>query len=410
MTVDSTVGMVLALAAAWVTVGASVTATGQERGPSSRPAPQPAQVPFDQQAWPGRYPGFAAQTVRAVAPEDVAQQVTCVLQIDSDAIYNPYSGASAAIDARTAASLIRSTPVTQAAVKKAFGDKAPRGRLQDWLVVNAVQTGPRFLEVEVTLLKGDGQSDRDEGRASKLLGALCESLEAALRESVEGPRQQAQRRREKLDQDLAAARQRLEDVRAKSRKDRAETASLGQGVDSRYAAQNLRNQRQSYEQQLANYRARLRAIEPTASPLVAEWRDVVELRQKQLDDLKQQKAPADQVAAQENRLAEAKTQLDTARRTAAETGGSRASSGEVASLQSSIANTAANLKPILEQLAKLDDPKVVAMMEELPELQNEETRIRNEVAELTSRSDQLRRAADTGGEITVRVLDGQPDK
>ena len=57
MTVDSTVGKVLALAAAWVTVGASVTATGQERGPSSRPAPQPAQVPFDQQAWPGRYPG-----------------------------------------------------------------------------------------------------------------------------------------------------------------------------------------------------------------------------------------------------------------------------------------------------------------------------------------------------------------
>ena len=75
-----------------------------------------------------------------------------------------------------------------------------------------------------------------------------------------------------------------------------------------------------------------------------------------------------------------------------------------------VANTEANLKPILEQLAKLDDPKVVAMMEELPELQNEETRIRNEVAELTSRSDQLRRASDTGGEITVRVLDGQPDK
>jgi hypothetical protein len=128
-------------------------------------------------------------SVRVVPPEEVAQQASCVLQIEADAAYNPYGGGTAAIDARTAASILRSTPVLEAAVKQTPGAGGLGRRIQDWLVVNAVPTGQRFLEVEVILLKGDPGNEMDDKRAAKILSSLCKALEGALRESADGQRQ-----------------------------------------------------------------------------------------------------------------------------------------------------------------------------------------------------------------------------
>lgn len=351
--------------------------------------------------------------VRAVSPEDVAQQVACVLQIDSDAGFTSYGVAG--IDARTAASILRSTPILQAAVKSALGDRAPAARFQDWLVVNAVPTGARFLEVEIILLRGDTGDDADERRALKLMSALCEALKGALSESADSQRQTAQERRKKAEQDVAVARERLAEVRATIRTYRTETGVVSQhGTDPRYALNNLRNQRQQYEQQLAGYRARVKSLEPSSSPLVAEWRSVVELRQKQLAEMKAQagkdKASADDLAAQEQRVAEAKSQLEAYRSSAAaEANQARNRSGEISSLETQIAQVESQLKPIEEQIAKLEDPKTVEMIEELPELQNEEMRVRNDLTEATTRGDQIRRAVDAMGEIRLRVLDGLPD-
>jgi len=389
--------------------------------PATRPAPQTVLVTPEALAYPGQFPGatqgrypvVGGVTVRAVAPEDVAQQATCVVQLDADPATGPY-GPGTAMDARTAASILHSTPVVEGALKKLLGDQAPAARQQDWLVVNAVPTGQRFLELEVIFLKTDRGPEAGAGGASRLLSALCESAEAALRESADAQRQQASKRREKTAKELADARQRLADVRVKQRKYRAETASVSlNGGDLRYAANNLRNQRQQYEQQLASHRARLKAIEPSSSPLLAEWRGVLELREKQLDDLKEQasagKVGRDVVAAQERKVAEAKSQVESSRR-AAEADSRRGRTGEIASLESQIDQTESQLKNINEQLAKLDDPKVIEMVEELPELQNEENRIRAELNELTSRDDQLRRAADAATDISLRVLDGKPDR
>jgi chromosome segregation ATPase len=267
----------------------------------------------------------------------------------------------------------------------------------------------------VIILKGEQTAGVGPGTASKLLPALRERAEAALRQSADAQRQQAQHRREKLEQDLAGVRQRLADVREKQRKYRAATASISQFGDARYAGNNLRNQKQQYEQQLAGYRSRLKSIEPSASPLVAEWRGVVDLRQKQLDELKEQasagKASADAVAAQERKAADAKSQLEAARRTAsAEADSRRGRAGEVASLESQIEQAESQLKNVNDQLARIEDPKVLEMVEELPELQNEENRIRTELSEVMSRADQLRRAGDAGADVTIRVLDGKPDR
>jgi chromosome segregation ATPase len=256
----------------------------------------------------------------------------------------------------------------------------------------------------------------DAEQASKLLAALCDGLEGALRESAEGQRQHAEKRRARLDEEVAAARKRLNEVRGKLRQYRSATASISQhGGDARYAINNLRNQRQSFEQQVANYRARLKALQPSSSPLVAEWAGVVEIRQKQLEELKEQaaagKATKEAVEAQERRVAEARAQLDAYRRTAAvESDQQRARSGEVASIEANLAQSESQLKNISEQLAKLEDPKTVEMLEEMPELQNEENRARNELSEAMGRADQLRRTIDAGGDVTVRVLDGKPDE
>ena len=389
------------------------------REPAARPQTRPAaqQLPGEPQPWPpGRYPGPQGVSVRVVPPEEVAQQASCVLQIEADAAYNPYGGSTAAIDARTAASVLRSTPVLEAAVKQAGGDGGGR-RIQEWLVVNAVPTGQRFLDVEVILLKGDPGNELDDQRAAKILSSLCKALEGALRESADGQLGHAERRRAKVEQEVDAARKRLNDVRAKLRQYRNETAALGQhgGGDVRYTLNNLRTQRQNYEQQLAGNRSRLKQLQPSTSPLVAEWRSVVELRQKQLDEAKEQaaagKATKESVQERERRLEDAKAQLEVARRAAAaEADQTRVRGGELASIENNIAQTEMQLRTVNDQLAKLEDPKTIEMLEEIPELQNEENRARNELNEATSRADQIRRSLDAGGEVSVRVLDGKPDQ
>ena len=387
-----------------------------QRQPATQPArPQTVNVPVDAPAFQGRFAAPGALSVRVVPPEDVAQQVSCVLQVEADGTYNPYAGGTGGVDARTAAGILRSTPVLHAAVTKALGKAPASQRLQDWLVVNAVPTAPRHLEVEVILLKGGGGPEAvDEKSAAALLSALCETLEGALREAAEGQRASNEKRRQRVEQEAAAARQRLDEVRAKVRRYRAETSALGHSGDVRYTLQNLRTQRQQHEQQLANYRSRLRQIEPSASPLAAEWGSIVELRQKQLEEARAQqaagKATAEQVAAQERRLNEARSQLETHRRAAESDPTNRHRGGELASLQHNIATTESQLKTVNDQLAKLEDEKVQQMLEELPELQNEENRARNEVAEVTNRYEQLRRTTEVVGDVTVRVLDGQPDE
>jgi hypothetical protein len=78
-------------------------------------------------------------------------------------------------------------------------------------------------------------------------------------------------------------------------------------------------------------------------------------------------------------------------------------------LRTNIAESETRLKTLDEQIAKLEDEKFVAMLEELPELTNEENRLRSEVNDLTMRMDQFRRSNALAGEISIRVLDGEPD-
>jgi predicted nucleic acid-binding Zn-ribbon protein len=364
-------------------------------------------------AGPGAFVYPVAPQPQQPAPEDVDQAASCVLQIDAEPAYNPSTGVTVALDASTAAGLLQSSAVLDASAKKSLGAKARNWR--DWVYVSAVPTSPRFLRVDVMLLKGHPAEwgGADEDIASKLMKAMTQSLRNALKESTEAQREHFDKRVAALEKDADGARQRLKAVRDKIAKYREETGDLPQQYgDTRIAMTNLRNQRQQYEAQLSNYRSRLNSIEPATSPLVAEWGSIVDLRQKRVDELKADaKVKPEEITSAERNLAEAKTQRDAYRRAAAsEAAQTRNRNGEVQSLQANISDTESRLKPIIEQLEKLQDPKVVAMMQELPELQNEENRVRSEISDLQNRLDQFRRASTGPTEISLRVLDGEPDE
>lgn len=57
--------------------------------------------------------------------------------------------------------------------------------------------------------------------------------------------------------------------------------------------------------------------------------------------------------------------------------------------------------------AKLEDPKFVALVDQLPGMQQEENRLRSQIADLTNRLDQLHRTQQSDGAMTVTVLDGK---
>jgi len=362
---------------------------------------------------PNGVPYQGAPQPQQPASEDVDQIASSVLQIDAEATISPMTGSTAALDAPSAAGMLQSSAVLDSAVKKVLGAKARKWR--DYVYVSALPSSPRLLRVDVMIVK-DRPADwggADEDVAAKLLASITQSLRKTLQESADAQRQFVEKRRAAAEKDLEASRQRLAAVRDKVRKTRIETSGITQqyGADPRSALANLRVQRQQYESQLASHRARLQAIQPSTTPLVAEWTSLLEVRQRRLDELKADpRATREEVIATERKVSEARSQLDVYLRAAtAEVQQGRSRNGEVASLQANLADTEGRLKTINEQVAKLEDEKLVAMMEELPELQADENRLRNEVNDLANRFDQFRRTS-AGGEISLRVLDGQPDE
>lgn len=387
------------------------------REPRRDPAPAPsAERPGWYEAVPG---GLAQRPPRNPVPANVAQQASCVLQIDADTAYaNPYGGyAGPAIDAATVAGLIHSTPVLDAAVKKAAFFPGAVRNWREWVVVNAEPTSQRFVRVEVSLLKGHpaelAGGDEDDF-AGKLLTALTERLRATVKESVEGQRDHYAKRQAAMEKEVEQARQKFAAARDRLRKARAATGTLTSqyGSDPRSALAGLKNQKQSVEQQLNANRARLKALEPAATPLITELTQVVDLREKQLDELKaSDNAAKDALAAAARKLSEARAQLEVARRAATSGDGSdaRYRNSEAATLRINITESETRLKTLDEQIARLEDEKFVALLEELPELTNEENRLRSEVNDLTMRMDQFRRSNALAGEISIRVLDGEPE-
>lgn len=133
-----------------------------------------------------------------------------------------------------------------------------------------------------------------------------------------------------------------------------------------------------------------------------------------MNEVKQQvesaKGESSELTEAEARLAEAKVQLATARQSGSgETSSRQSRSGEIANLRGQIAETETRLKPIAEQLAKLEDPANAAIVDGYQELQQDEQRARNAISEANNRLDNIRQQTRFDPAVSVTVLDGKPD-
>ena len=161
--------------------------------------------------------------------------------------------------------------------------------------------------------------------------------------------------------------------------------------------------------QLAPLKARLAALEDES---VDACEAKAALAEKALAKLKERnkrgKAAVELIADAEARLAEAREKLATARAMAPSLQESAAyHANEVRNLKMNIADPEARLRPIKEQLARLDSPDMAAKLANYREQQQEEPRLFNEISELSHRIAALQRMARERSSATITVLDGK---
>lgn len=82
-----------------------------------------------------------------------------------------------------------------------------------------------------------------------MMEAICDGLKGAYEESANAQRKLIANRREQAEKDLAGARERAAELRAKLKAAR-DLVGGNEGTDPQYTIRNLRQQRQSMEQQL----------------------------------------------------------------------------------------------------------------------------------------------------------------
>ena len=347
-----------------------------------------------------------------VPPDQIAQDYSCVIRLDSDSDLMP--GFATPVDSQSASALVTSSALLDPATKSVLN--LPPKQRWDSVIVNVSTAGARLARIEVILRK-TGTHFPEDG-AEKLVYELIRRLKSAYAASSEAAQKAAAARRDPVEKELADITAKADQLRQQQRDIHAQAASLD--VPNGQAAvqlNNLRSQKRNLEQDLARNRARLLVLEPAASPQVSEWAAVVKARQTELDQIKASaatnKATADQVQDAESKLAEAKAQLAQARQPQPQDNvNPQFRASELANLHASVADAESRLKQLDAQIDKLSDPKFQAAMDSLPDLQNAEFRYRNRAGELQQRLENIRRSTQNEGTVTITVLDGRdhPDE
>lgn len=334
----------------------------------------------DSQLYAPRGVRWTQPTMGYIEPGSVAQQASCVLQIEVNRDFGP-----PATEAGTAAAILNTSLIHDSVAGKVL--KLNPEQRNALVVISASQTNERFLRLEVVRKKGDVAYAPDA--ANRMLWGLCDALQDALEQSARSQKEFLKHRNVEIERELAAAKARLAEVRAKLRECRAATSGISSAYgDPQSALANVRSQKQSTEAELNRHRTRLKQMEPSGGAITAEWESIVALRQGRVDELLKQKeaANAAEIAEAQVKLAEAKAQLANAKQSALEAAARAGRSYDTSSIRTQIAECELRLKTYDEQLAKLEDPKYMEMFEQIPELQSQEQQLRSHIQNVSSRS------------------------
>lgn len=357
-------------------------------------------------AYPPQLPYGIAPAYMRETPPDVEQQASCVVQV------NAASALSGRSDINSVPMLLSSTSLCNPVIRKTLD--LPAGSLGKLVFITAQMCGGNMVRIDVSLKKTD--KPYAPGAADALLAALTDRLRAALQQSAQADAKTSNAQLQSIADALDASRKKLAEISDSNRETRELISTSGSPYeDPQSVIQNLRSQKRQIESELSRLKARQAALEPEkgAQDAVTAWEAAIDgqtmavARAEAL--LKEGKGDLAKLTEAQTKLAQAKSQLAAARQQAnTPTDQSRYNQSEMRNLKTQIAEQEQRLKPIQEQLAKLDSPAVAAKLSAYRDNQQEEQRLRNEVSECTQRLMMLQRTLRDRGELTITVIDGQP--
>src|SRR5450432_2034269 len=140
-------------------------------------------------------------------PATVAQQASCVLQVDTGPRPNNFIGGEIHADAGTAAGILTSTILQDSAAKTALNFD-PQQR-QALVKVGAFPTSDQCVLLEIVLRKSETQYPSDA--ADKMMYAMANGLRAAMRQGIEAQTKAVSAELAAAEKELADAKQKIAD-------------------------------------------------------------------------------------------------------------------------------------------------------------------------------------------------------
>ena len=364
------------------------------------------------------------------------QRASVVVQLDFDP---NRSGARPTIDTQTLNAMLTSTTLVDPAAKKALGlgpEAWPRVAQIELLPAGNVAVK---LSVIVTPVK---DVKLPENAAQALLGELTTRAKAAVDQAALRQEQAAGERRAAIENELAAAQQKLDKIQAQLRDARAMAgvATGGGGGGGDPFGRGVMQEMQQAEVNIAAQRARLKVIEeeigklaangaggggkpqetPAQSDVKAAWDALIAARQKAVEAARSNAGNLEGHVALANAEAElAETKLRAAQASVAARPAGFDSpdrwQGERITLRASIAEQEARLGALSERLAVIQKKSGASATQpvtayDIDRLQRDENRARQEVDELSNQLDQMRRERRGAGSAPkLLILDGRGD-
>jgi hypothetical protein len=348
-------------------------------------------------------------------PATIAQQASCVIQIDTPSenaapwpnnAYGTTGYFGGVPVAQFAVALVTSTAIIDQAATPLH---LTTDQQQSQIRIHAYAIGAQLFRVEVDLLKGDSTFPADQ--AQKLISSLTDQLSRAFDQSVDVHRKVLASQAAADAKNLEAMRAQLNDIRAKIRADQAKTSTAGNMYgDPASMLMNVRNNQQNTQADLDRNGTRLATIDPQSdSTLVNEWQALVNQYQQSVQELTAQNPADPKLKEAQDKLVDAQTHLALAKQQSETSTDNNQvyRRQEATNLKSTIADEESRLKQLNDTIATLTDPNYQKALDEERGLQSLEQNVLNSLNELQNRVTQTPAISDSGPAAIFTVLNGK---
>lgn len=334
-------------------------------------------------------------TIDTDRPEPTMMYASCMLQIDG---VRDTDGST--IDANAISGLLTTTLLREAAAAKALGFS--REETIKFVSIRTQPAGERFVRLYAGLRKNLGR-DFAPDAPQQLLWAMCDGLRQSLDQSNKAKADLAAKAAADREDKRKKLQAEIDDLNKQIAAATSAAGEFGGSADNvQYQISNLQQQRRNTNQELTRLKRQLGDADPAnASGLISQWQTLADARQKELNDLlAQQPVDADKVRAATTKLSDALAAVASAKANSESTT-ARRNGYDVSSLKSQIAESEQRLADYDAQLKKLQDPKMMELLNNLPTLQSRRNELRNQQSNFSYNSG-VRPSG--GGWVQITVL------